>query len=538
MDRPPPKNETPTRRFPKRNVGQANGKEMYMDTCKPFVPCIIRAILFVFLINCPEFEGRAQAMKPIPIESRLELFVDNHLIEKLEKASLKLHSPVPREIAFYEDAPWEGNYGGYHSVIKDGEQFRYYYRGTQRLDDGINKFAHMVTCTTISSDGIRWERPSLGLFEFNGSKDNNIIWKNDSGDGFKGYSSCFMVSLNGNPKARSEEKFIAMAHTQEARKDSDGNPIARHVIFTSPDGVNFTMKPDAVMELLRGDAGGDTVIWDPNLGQYAAYMRAYWNPGNGAVTGYGQKGLRQVVRSLSPDLTHWSKPELVRFGDATPENLYTLMPEPYFRAPHIYIGLSTRFMENRRAVKDWWRDGVNDGVLVSSRDGLNWNRTFMEAFLRPGRDVENWTSRATYLTRGVVQTGPDEMSVYWFEHADHGPKDMRVRRGTLRLDGFISVNGPYAGGEMLTKPITFTGRQLVLNYSTSAAGSVQVEIQDEKGAVIPGYALTDCPEKYGDEIEGVISWKKGSSVSDLAGKPVRLRFVLKDADLYSMQFAE
>lgn len=490
------------------------------------------------LMAFPQSGADAQTVKPIDIGSRLELFVDNYLIGKLDKATLKLHSPVPREIAFYEDAPWEGNYGGYHSILKDGAQFRYYYRGAQRLNDGINKFAHMVTCTTVSSDGIRWERPSLGLFEFNGSKDNNIIWKNDSGDGFQGYSSCFMVSLNSNPKASPEEKFIALAHSEKTGVTADGKPIGRHVIFTSPDGVRFTMKPEPVQECPRSDGGGDVVFWDTNCGQYAAYMRAYRDPATGAVGGYNKGWVRQAVRSLSPDLVHWSKPTLVHFGDSKLENLYTIMPEQYFRAPHIYVGFATRFMPDRKAVKDWWRNGVNDGVFLSSRDGADWDRTFMEAFVRPGIDPDNWTSRAIYLTRGVVQTGPDEMSIYWFEHADHGPKDMRVRRGALRLDGFISVNGPYAGGELITKPIIFKGKQLILNYSTSAAGGIQVEIQDEKGIPMPGFTLKDCPEKYGDEVNGVVSWGTRSEVGSLSGKPVRLRFVLKDADIYSMQFKE
>lgn len=481
-------------------------------------------------------DGTAQTMKPIALGSRLELFVDNFLVEKLDKAALRLHSPVPREIVFQLDAPWEGNYSGYHSIVRDGDQLRYYYRGAQRLNEGINQFDHMVTCTMVSPDGIRWERPSLRLFEFNGSKDNNLIWKNEGTAGFQGYSSCFMVSRNDNPHARPEERFVALAHSEKAGVTDDGRPIGRHVILTSPDGFRFTMKPEPVQEQPRSDGGGDVVFWDTNLGQYVAYMRAYRDPATGAIGGHQKGWIRQAVRSLSPDLVHWSKPEPIRFGDSQLENLYTIMPEQYFRAPHIYVGLATRFLPDRKAVKDWWRNGVNDGVFLSSRDGANWDRTFMEAWVRPGCDASNWTSRAFYLTKGVVQTGPAEMSVYWFERADHGPKDMRVRRGSLRLDGFVSVNGPYAGGEMLTRPLTFTGNQLVVNYSTSAAGSFRVEIQDEKGVAVRGFTLEDCPEIYGDEIEGVVRWKAKSAVGELAGKPVRLRFVLRDADLYSLRF--
>jgi hypothetical protein len=106
------------------------------------------------------------------------------------------------------------------------------------------------------------------------------------------------------------------------------------------------------------------------------------------------------------------------------------------------------------------------------------------------------------------------------------------------LDGFASVNGPYSGGEMTTKVIVFKGNRLVVNYATSAAGSLQVEIQDEQGAPLPGYALAECPEIYGDEIERVVRWKTKPGVGELTGRPVRLRFVLKDADLYSVRFKE
>ena len=74
-----------------------------------------------------------------------------------------------------------------------------------------------------------------------------------------------------------------------------------------------------------------------------------------------------------------------------------------------------------------------------------------------------------------------------------------------------------------------------MNYSTSAAGSIQVEIQDLEGRTIPGFELSD--EIYGDRIDGTIAWNSGTDVRRLAGTPVRLRVVLKDADLYSFQFA-
>ena len=89
---------------------------------------------------------------------------------------------------------------------------------------------------------------------------------------------------------------------------------------------------------------------------------------------------------------------------------------------------------------------------------------------------------------------------------------------------------------MVTKPLIFSGSELVINYSTSAAGSVRIEIQDAEGKPLPGFGMEDATEIYGDDVERVVPWKGGASLAALAGKPVRLRFVLKDADLYSLRF--
>jgi hypothetical protein len=92
------------------------------------------------------------------------------------------------------------------------------------------------------------------------------------------------------------------------------------------------------------------------------------------------------------------------------------------------------------------------------------------------------------------------------------------------------------GGELVTKPFTFSGKTLSLNFATSAAGGVQVEMQNADGSAITGHALNDCPPIFGDSLDRKVIWNKGTDVSSLAGKPVRLRFVLNDADLFSFKF--
>jgi hypothetical protein len=139
-------------------------------------------------------------------------------------------------------------------------------------------------------------------------------------------------------------------------------------------------------------------------------------------------------------------------------------------------------------------------------------------------------------TKADIPGLPDEISLYSSE--GYYVADCRMRRHTVRLDGFVSVNAPAAGGEFTTKPLAFSGKRLVINFATSAAGSVRVEIQDESGKPAPGFALGDCPEIYGDEVEHAVIWKDGSSLKSLGGNSIRLRFALKDADLYSLKFAE
>ena len=135
---------------------------------------------------------------------------------------------------------------------------------------------------------------------------------------------------------------------------------------------------------------------------------------------------------------------------------------------------------------------------------------------------------------GLVPTGDGEMSLYFIEQ--YRTDSVHIRRGVLRVDGLASVHAGYQAREFVTRPLVFTGMRLVLNLSTSAAGSIQVELQDANGRPLPGHALADCPEIYGDKLEQVVSWKGGPDVKQFAGQPVRLRFVLKDADLYSIRF--
>jgi hypothetical protein len=177
---------------------------------------------------------------------------------------------------------------------------------------------------------------------------------------------------------------------------------------------------------------------------------------------------------------------------------------------------------------------------MSSRDGETFHR-WQEAFVRPGAQPDRWVCRNNLVAWGLVETtsrmqgAADEISLYVVEGYYQGDS-CRVRRHAMRADGFVSASAGWTGGRLLTKSLIFDGAQLVLNFSTSAAGSLRVEIQDEERQPIDGFSLADCPEVFGDSIARRMSWKDDANLSSLAGTPVRLLFELQDADLYSFRF--
>ena len=144
------------------------------------------------------------------------------------------------------------------------------------------------------------------------------------------------------------------------------------------------------------------------------------------------------------------------------------------------------------------------------------------------------------MARGIHASAPDEISLYQMRHYTY--PTAHLRRMVLRTDGFASVSAGYPGGEFVTPPLVFTGENLRLNYSTSAAGSIRVEIQTANGLPLGGFSLEDSIPIWGDEIEGIAAWRRGRSrdrenqLKRIAGSVVRLRFVMSDADLYSIQF--
>ncbi|HOX37817.1 MAG TPA: hypothetical protein PL033_07495 [Candidatus Brocadiia bacterium] len=485
----------------------------------------------------------ANGQDAINIGSRLELMVDDFLIERMSgDARLQLHRPERREIVFKTDAPWEGNACAYQSVFQDGGVFRMYYHGGHYRHSGAPAQTleehDWNLCLAESDDGIRWRRPELGLFEFKGSKSNNIVLLPESVAEVKGDPAHTSVFIDANPDCPPDEKYKITILGAEPRG---------LFIMKSSDGVHFSLMSRQPSITEGAFDSQNLIFWDPLRREYREYHRDFKN------------GIRDIKTSASGDILKFPKPEWLSYTGASGEHLYTNAVQPYFRAPQIFMGFPARYTERgwsepvldlpglderlaRAKAHPRYGMSVTDACFMTSRDGATFHR-WAEAFIRPGpRTRESWVYGDNYPFWGMVVTkadaedAPDEISLYATEGYWEGP-ETSIRRYALRMDGFVSASATAAGGEIVTKPIIFDGGNLTLNFETSGAGGIQVEIQDAGGKPIEGYSLNDCPAILGDSIRKIVRWKdKGGDVRSLAGKPVRLRFVLKDADLYAFQF--
>lgn len=478
--------------------------------------------------------GSARAAdNPLDIGGRRELFVDHFLIDKLNGTRLQMHPPRDEGAALKFDKPWEGLFSGYTTIVRleDG-RLRAYYRGKAVANkDGSEE---ELTCCAESTDGRTWTKPELGIYEVLGTRKNNVVLMSA-----KTAPHNFCPFRDTRPGAPDDERFKALGGTMEG-----GGLTA----WKSPDGLRWekmTAEPVITKEMVPYKYMFDSQnvpFWSAVEGKYVAYYRVF------------EKSIRRIVRSESTDFLKWSAPVLMEYRnpetEAPIEHLYTNQTHPYFRAPHLYVAIAARFMPGRRVLTDeqaaaikvnpgYFKD-TSDAIFMTTRpvDGAAnvgfYDRTFLEGFIRGGIGAQNWVSRTNYPALNVVQTGPAEMSIY--VNQDYAQPSAHLRRYSLRLDGFASLHCGYAGGHMITKPLVFTGRELSLNFSTSAAGGVKVGLEDAEGNAIPGFSLDDCVMQIGNELDRKVTWKSGTDVSTVAGKPVRLRFSMKDADIYSFQF--
>ena len=482
----------------------------------------LEKIMPLILVACLAEPLVAQDIgKPVDIGSRRELFVDDLLIGKLAGTKLKMHQP--HKLRRMPPRP----FGHYATVLQEGGKLRLYFRGDKvpgaHWRNGWGKYHEgEVTLYAESRDGgVHWVEPRLGIFKTPEFPKGNVVM--DMGPDTFLVTHNFTPFIDTNPNTPADARYKALGGGRYPAENWGGwkTPDERAKLrarygpgglkaFASADGLRWRLlqKQPVIAEDQGSFDSQNGAFWSAAEQRYVCYFRWF------------DQGRRAIRRATSKDFLNWSKPVNMQANEPG-EHLYTSVTQPYFRAPHIYVALPTRFQARKGA--------ITDIVFMATRPGSDrYHRHFKEAFIRPGLGAAGWGNRANYITLNVVPTSPTEMSLFMYGGGQY----------KLRLDGFISIHAGHEPGEFVTKPLQFTGRQLELNYSTAGAGKIRVELQDGNGRPIPGYALADCDPIQGDAISGIVTWKNKPDVQPLSGKPIRIRFVMNEADIYSLKFQE
>lgn len=481
----------------------------------------------------------------------LQPVFDKSIIDEAKTtADFTVGTPFKKEVVFTADKPWELDMAHYNNVVFDGEKYRMYYI-THSEKTEKNEFTEAAEGTTVviintfvcyaeSYDGLHWEKPSLGLCEWNGSKENNIILRSIDKTEPGGFFDNFFVFIDTNPNCDPKKKYKATAYSNLYQLSG----------YSSPDGINFTL--ETVFDLPGKFDTLNVCWWDEKIKKYVAYVRDFHNvPPSGDLNA----GIRDVRRTESEDFVNWTVPELIKFNNSEDYPIYTNQIRRYYRNPDILIGFPSRYEE-----RPDWSDSfeelcgreerleqmkvarrfgltVTDCIFMSSRDGINWNK-IDEAIFTPGMEFErNWIYGNCYPTYFMMETpvgdGENtELSLFLGEYYAHSkitrPARDVIVRYTIRRDGFALYRAKYTGASVVTKPFIFYGDELHINFSTSAKGNIYITIEDEEGNT------AKTGEVFGDSDDRRV--KFDSDLKAFNGKPVRLRFDMKDAKLYAFEF--
>ena len=365
-------------------------------------------LLTMAATTCPAGTSTASADEAIDIGTRRELFVDELLIDSLEgDARQILHHPTPREIVLVCDRPWEGNGVNYVTVFHDGDLYKMYYRGAD-YDRGCDPTHDQFYCYAESRDGVHWKRPNLGLIEFGGSKENNIVLtQKDKEMGYIGHN--FSPFLDQNPDAPKSQRYKAVG----------GCPLFPLV---SADGIHWKIASKKPIITEGAFDSQNLAFWDTIRGEYRAYHREFRD---------GRDVMTETSKTFDKG---WTKAKFIEYAPSRGGELYTNQITPYHRAPHYFLGFPTCYEDrgltpSTKYLPQWdyrqqrsarsKREGtaVTEGMFMASRDGNNF-RVFEEAFIRPGlRTADTWFYGDLYQNNGLVETkssiapdAPNELS--------------------------------------------------------------------------------------------------------------------------------
>ncbi|MFQ6097224.1 MAG: hypothetical protein ACE5O2_05800, partial [Armatimonadota bacterium] len=326
-------------------------------------------------------------------------------------------------------------------------------------------------------------------------------------------------------------------------------------VHTSPDGIHWTKSRERQFPL--GPDTANQAMWDSQRGKYVAHIRV-WNP----MRKVGRIEMDDIMKPwpyepLDEPYYIWGKDRIpvpsrevpIAFEyddeDPVPSDHYNSAAVEYPWAQAAYFMFPSAYLHfPEPPVGKHGNDGLLDIQLAVSRDGVKYRRLDRRPYvsLSPGEAKD---SKCLYMAVGMIRREDDIYQYYAGYEITHGAPQQATPDpiGSIcavrqRLDGFISADAAYTGGEILTPPLKFSGDRLELNVDCSALGSCRVGILDADGEIVPGFGPDACDEIHGNHIRKTVTWRGESDLSSLAGRAVRLRFVLRACKLYAFQFAK
>jgi hypothetical protein len=418
------------------------------------------------------------------------------------------------------DHPADGvTMGGYCTLLKDGGKYRLWYESYLPLE---HEDENARICYAESDDGFTWTKPNVGIYEYQGSKANNLVYSHGHG-----------ATIFIDPAAKPNERY-KMTHLDAVPLQMVNGKQMNAFLFgaVSPDGIRWTRLKEP---LIKHTSDTQSVAqYDPVTKKYVAYLRG-WDPQTRA--GYG--GRRMVMRTESPEFADFPEPAMVlSLGPEDPPDadIYTNAFRQWPGAGRAYLMIPAIYHRATDTV---------DLRLAVSHDGVRWHFPDREPFLSVGEPGSGYEG-SIYAGAGTVPLGNGMWAfpVTRF-HKTHNmgfqPTAQHPRQGGISLamlpeDGFVALEAE-SRGECWTQPATFTGSRLLLNCWGLTGSRVAVEITTADGEPLPGFALDDCAGLSGDQLRAPMTWKGSSDVSALRGKLVRIRFSLNRIRLHAFQFA-
>ena len=460
-------------------------------------------------------------------DPHLHLLIDDDEIDARWNLTRSIARPDARtyDPIMGPDRPWEGEAAGlWASILYDAElrQYRMWYRSFDyRRPHADQNFLNYA----VSQDGLAWEKPNLGLIEFEGSRDTNLFYRPDDLPGLRAMESHgVIVDEIGAP----ERRYKLPAY--HAFEGNQGNGI--FALF-SPDGLRWTRTQQPI---LPGAGDRHAALRDDATGEYSIYTRrprhrvgAPPPEIDGAAEALPYK--RVIARTTSRDFLHWSDFQTVLTNDefdTRGTEFYSISPFRYGNRVVAFVDLYDTEVE-----KMWV-------TLASSLDGVHWNRP-----LRTVRALDlgaegRWDDTWINVTNNPpVREGRNLRFWYMGRDTAHGLPYRRGAMGSflLGLDRFVALSAGQVTGRLVTDVVEAGGSRLFLNAALKN-GHARVELRTVLGGPVPGRSLADCDEIRGDEIDHPVSWRGESDLGPLRGQPVRLQIDATYGQLYAYRFGD